>query len=578
MRVLLVLVIAARCCAQHPWQTQFSDLATTHSGDILYFASPTVLRGSTQIADRVRIYKQRNGTFELSLESSPLVPLGPELRFGLPPLKYYLGEPEPSADGLTVKHKAYLPQLGPCSITCDAEPVSILFTPDGKPQVFTGNLHLARQGCMAILDHWVRGRVAPLGALERVDLCTGERSEIANTFSGYLSSRSAVASDGTAIRFGGRLILYRETPELLAIGNHSAAISDDGSTIVAENQRDLEQILQVYDVRSGQSWTVGPTAPTGTGAFQPRISSDGNVILYSDKVEGEPQLFVMQRDGSGIRQLTSVRTGIAQTVLSGDGAIAYAATNAGGIIRVDVASGEVSTLVERTPMATGILEAAAGSVVTITGSGRSPESHSFKPPLPWSGPGFDVRISEQPVPVESISNSAATFQIPWEVSPGTYQIRWEEESPSPLVYPLSIEVKETLPVAVHVLHAGSLLPVQSDDPALPGETIRLIGTGFGPVQPNVATGSAGETNSCHAPLTKWEFILIQPGSASAPAPLSVSSACMSTDSVGRYVFEMRLPRLFRGHRFPGPRSTWWSGRDRVPTPRSLVISTSDSTG
>ncbi len=68
-----------------------------------------------------------------------------------------------------------------------------------------------------------------------------------------------------------------------------------------------EQTLSIVDVGSGTESEF--TAPLGASAFE--FTLDGSMVTYSDLDEnGNAQVFVMDADGSNVRQLTHGEGGI----------------------------------------------------------------------------------------------------------------------------------------------------------------------------------------------------------------------------------------------------------------------------
>ena len=68
-----------------------------------------------------------------------------------------------------------------------------------------------------------------------------------------------------------------------------------------------EQTLSVVDVGSGTGTTL--TVPSSASEFD--VSLDGSMVAYTDEDEnGDPQVFVMEIDGSNARQLTTGKGGV----------------------------------------------------------------------------------------------------------------------------------------------------------------------------------------------------------------------------------------------------------------------------
>ena len=82
-----------------------------------------------------------------------------------------------------------------------------------------------------------------------------------------------------------------------------------------------------------------------TSGYAPSMTDDGRTVLYMSTSGGTPQLWIMQTDGTGDRQLTQDPAGIASAILSGDGNVTYAVTLGGRVVKIAAASGAVRELV-----------------------------------------------------------------------------------------------------------------------------------------------------------------------------------------------------------------------------------------
>lgn len=525
MRVEFVTRICWAWFTCFPALAQFQDFAGTYSGSRFYFSTPTVLHGAAEQPGTARIFSY-DGVFH---------PVPSEFPDGI--TSRPLSEPELSGDGLWLKYKRDPDPSGGCSVACFRQPESILLRPGEPPAVFEGNLHLPREGCVAALDHWVRGRFSPTGAIERINLCTNEREELSGSRSLPFRKGSVIASNGTVLSYGLLLVVFRGEMAILDTENQWGAISADGSTVVGERRgTDGVSRLILYDLSTGASQELGPS---GRIFMRPMISDNGEWIVYFNETADGQQLSVIGRDGTNDRKLTEVPFGVTAATLTGDGKFVIAASGAGGIYRLSIRTGDCETLVESTPYPRTVSGASPGSLLTVTGAGLGEVERVFSAPLPWSSPSVGPLLDGNPVPLARAGNRLVDLQIPWDITPGIHRLEWP--SASPFEHPVTIDVKETRPAVVSILDGDTRQPVTFDNPARPGGRIKLLGTGFGAVTPSVVSGSAGPDRPCAKVLTPYQFFVLAPFQQ-VPVSLEVVSMCFSPDSPGVYVIDLNLPR------------------------------------
>lgn len=129
----------------------------------------------------------------------------------------------------------------------------------------------------------------------------------------------------------------------------------------------------------------------------------------------------MDSAGGNRRQLTRVPEGIREAILSGDGKIAYAITEAGRILRILVATAEVREVIPRTPVIDGpgnIVRRSPGSLIWLQGAGLSDTTLTASPPLPNRLGGVELQLNGSSVPLLAVSPAEIRFQIPFEASLG----------------------------------------------------------------------------------------------------------------------------------------------------------------
>jgi hypothetical protein len=123
--------------------------------------------------------------------------------------------------------------------------------------------------------------------------------------------------------------------------------------VVYEAAAPAGRTLIAFDVAS-QSETVlatGPGAIIPTNGdqyepyFHPWVTNDGSTVLFqSADSNGVTQVFLIQSDGSDLRQITKAPGGVSDATLSGFGQVAYAATLQARLFQIDISSDTVTVL------------------------------------------------------------------------------------------------------------------------------------------------------------------------------------------------------------------------------------------
>ncbi len=109
------------------------------------------------------------------------------------------------------------------------------------------------------------------------------------------------------------------------------------------------------------------------------------MVLYA----ASGQVFAVNCDGGGRRQLTQIPEGIREALLAGYGRVAYASTDDGRLLRIDVGRGAAEVIIPRTPAISGRFGGEApGSLHWIRTSG-----------LPPTPDGIEVRIAQSLAPL-----------------------------------------------------------------------------------------------------------------------------------------------------------------------------------
>jgi hypothetical protein len=335
MRLALGFMLACSgLLAQSGAVLRFRQLATTDDGSRLYFASPSPLAG-TNDTPYSKIFVFGSQGLHVFAQQSP----------------YALGWPSASGPGDVVA-----------------------FTVDGASAAarFQANLALANGAVF-----WTTGGRAAISRNARFALFVSDGSSGAGTatvldlqdLASYqvetdalspVSSGRGIASDGTAVVLGSgtiRIVRASGVISYPAQGTPNSAAIDDNAARVAYEAQDRIILL---DLASGAESVLA-----GNGA-RPSLSNDGQLLLYlAPDANGVAQAWTVQADGGGAQPLTAEDAGITEAVLSGDGSTAYAIVHSARILRIDLASGQVSDL-------TTVIASAAPDpprVVSLTASG-----------------------------------------------------------------------------------------------------------------------------------------------------------------------------------------------------------------
>jgi len=540
-------------------QMGFHHLATTDDGKQLYFSSPLRMRGAQQYGHD-KIFRLMDGRYELFAMEQLLPPATPQSNF------YLLSEPDVSGDGTVASYVAWRTCLGVSScVFVELNQSNILGPVPNAPITFTGRTRLSRSGRYAV-------QFGATGFRDRgvtlIDLPTGERTGVP----GSVVGRQIVTSDGTVI------VTIATDPNALTLWHKSgtrridtfhrpgdAAINDVGTRLVYEQAPASEngaRNLLMVNLETGQQFVI---VSGGTAWYQAGLSNDGRLLLYvaAPSPSSQQQVFVVNTDGSGRRQLTNAPEGINEAILSGSGNTVYAVTLENRLLRIDVPTGVVQGLTGRTPLISERLGATVpGSMNWIRGIGLSPVTQVAPYPLPESLAGVRVLVGGVPAKILLVAPGEIRFQIPFEArtgdstveaSPGGFvfeqvpkEIRIEPQGPRFIRFgfeiPTSVEFGFTyLPVMAHWDFSGL---VTDNSPAAPGETLVFYMTGLGAVTPAVASGQPApldELTWAAAPLRCWQTV------NGVQNPLQVHFAGLAPGLVGIYQVNIQMPSAVTGN-------------------------------
>jgi uncharacterized protein (TIGR03437 family) len=182
-----------------------------------------------------------------------------------------------------------------------------------------------------------------------------------------------------------------------------------------------------------------------------------------------------------------------------------------GLNAISALLAAVRLLSAQTPLvnAGGVVDAAnfaapvaPGSLVSIFGSNLAPQTvQAAAIPLPTSLAGVSVAFNGLSAPLLYIASGQINAQLPFEISSNS-SVNVVVNNNGVLSTPQNVDVSPYAPgvftlggyaVAIHsdgslAAPAGSIAQVASR-PAVPGETLQILATGLGPVNPPATTGN-----------------------------------------------------------------------------------------
>jgi len=243
-------------------------------------------------------------------------------------------------------------------------------------------------------------------------------------------------------------------------------------------------------------------------------------------------LFSIGIGGSNRRQVTNGSEAIPLVAVSGNGLIAYAATSASRLVRIDMSSGAVTELIAPSPLSTGSYRvslpltqvAAAGSLMELHGSGLASVNH--------------LSLCGRMLP---LTPGRARFQVPWDLPDGACQLLVSADS--------SFEHGLSLDLRLYDVQFAQGSALVQTNPAWPGPVIVAYMTGLGPVDNNG---------------------LVSPGFRCSidSMPVEVLYAGLAPVFTGSYQVNVRVPAPLTGN--PTLRCGWDDGKGTAGTTVFLV--------
>jgi uncharacterized protein (TIGR03437 family) len=137
-----------------------------------------------------------------------------------------------------------------------------------------------------------------------------------------------------------------------------------------------------------------------------------------------------------------------------------------------------------------------GALVTIAGEGLAENDNSSQAPLPQSLGGREVVVNDMVrSPLLSVSPQAISLQLPTTTPAGSPRLAVRDAETAELIAGATVPVATYAPgLFAKVLNQDGTTNAETS-PAAKGSTIRLMGTGQGPVSPSLTDGEAAQDDS-----------------------------------------------------------------------------------
>ena len=479
-------------------EAQFSSLAVTDDGGQLYFLSERPLKseGSLRLPaiGIYRIERQPDGTY------------GPPIVFRAPSATtkseiYQRLDLGTTGDGTAVLWNEATKPV--CGKLCNSLPYTIIGmlrsaglenveTYSGLSRISRNGRYLLSISAKALID---RSQKTPVYV--SVSLPDAPADQVFGVTSyGQVLFRTA---DNLAIWTPSNL-----KPVAGGVSYTNAVISDNGSIVAYE---DTNNRLTAVDAASGRVlWTAADSG-------NPSLSNDGQRLLFTQKVNGETQVFLATPTGSsGIRQLTSATGGVRSGILAGFGTRAFAVKESDGdLTEIDILAGTNRRLVSGPPKVSlnDFLVVAPGKVGNVA--------------APFEGQLLVNGVRAAPL-------GGGQFQIPWRLEPGTdAEIQIESDSPFGEIARSTVRLR------------APSFPNYSDVHYFrPGQVVSFWGYGLGRVTPYVAEGQTAPASPLSNLNDALRCIVSPPGVDPGQAA-DVLFAGLAPGMAGVYQVNIRLP-------------------------------------
>jgi uncharacterized protein (TIGR03437 family) len=496
--IALILLSSLNCTAQ------FFGLGTPADGSSVFFATSLPQKNTAQPAYGKIFRVDANG---LALVESRAYQTGPPAQFGMVLSNAYnLVFVDVSSDGATTAMYALRDCSAPDALCLktDAAQLTTIATPSGTRD-YQGALHLSANGKWAFGGYGLPHYSSPYGRL--LSVLTGEEVALTTVALNHFvvsDNGRPIANDGTAVFADDAAIVLLQGsqvhrfPVAPGCGMASGPVIDAAARTVIYSCTSLQKV----DLASG---AITVLTPDGT---IPAISDDGQTIVYLSSRSGTPQLWTIQADGSGDRQLTQHPLGITRAVLSGDGSVGYAVTLGGQLWKIATGSGASVEVIPRTPWIDPAYQTIApGAVAVFTGAGLVDSAASARPPLPYSLGGLSAAMNGAPTLLAAVTPTSLQVLTPPDLalSPTAF-VTIRADSPSPFGTGTSGVGSVQGSAPTFLFSSPNYI---AGAPASAGAVIEVYASGLGATAPPVPYGSP-------APSAEPFARLVTPFHCSAP--------------------------------------------------------------
>jgi uncharacterized protein (TIGR03437 family) len=536
---------------------QFFNLVTNDDGSILLFSSALKMRGTDQYEWR-KLFRVDSSGLQLLEQREKYAPWPGDFATSF----FSLTGADISGDGSVVARTGVRTCIWPgsgCTVVAPKMETSITGLPGDEIVSVLNSISLSRNGRYAILCCDPQSTAAPRGLR---DLYTGASRPLPIQSGTRVNTKHVVSSTGVVVlpQSSGSLRLVSLDDEVtLSVSSRpiAAAIDDQAIVVVYEGETtDGGSQLARVNILTGEETVVH------RGRSQLRLiglSNDGALVAFLANVDGVQQLFVLNSDGSGLKQLTRSDSPVSEAVLSGSGQVAFAVV-AGIFLKIDCNTGEQTVLFNALQSIHSVNPGkgavpVAGSAFCFRGTGFSSESYpSTGTPSPTEVAGVQLLIDGQPAPILALSQGNACIQVPWNLPAGAHHLTISNREASAfdgspdhlfnLVEPRAKFVWLAPPANVEwapyalATHEDFKDLVTPDSPGRAGEVVHFRMTGLGPVDPSVPDGEpAAESPSRVVVPPSCHFSDFQNGRIDA----DIVSAELSSVTTGYYQVSIRIP-------------------------------------
>lgn len=518
---------------------QVRDLATDHTGSVLYFAA-NMTAGSEDIGTS-RIFRWQPGRgIEVFVEKA-ISFADDSRRTGV---FYGVDSPSVSADGTRVAYMQHSgcegtlcvrPQQGPArygiAVVTDQSGKNPLFHVWGWEGAYWSNglERVFRDPGYAKVEISANGRYlicrnGPNGGFGGVRDTTLPSRDFSGSYGvifpySTVGTRQMHSDTGMAVwGLDGRLSESRDNglfPRVTEIAGAAPVTNPAGTMVVYETLAEdgASRLLLALDRATGRQWFLWADPDIESPGVLPRtqfvsrfffdpypefpesmfgtsIDADGHMAaIRAREAAGQPRrwLVIVPLDGAASRWLFDAGEEILELTLSGNGKWVFAATASGRLLRIDTESGETSELLGRTPWVKKLFGAAAlGGRNRIVGGGLAPvPARAESPEGSLELGGFRVEYNGQPMRLLEVMPSEILFRIPMDFDKKDLGYTVRVTGPTDSGYspsPLPRQSGEFAFGVVAVEPPGAIgedgQAVNLSRPVRPGEAISILSSGW----------------------------------------------------------------------------------------------------